>query len=214
MRVASLTRSIELRDDHRAEIDARRNPGRRKSFYWSMTMLVTLTGFGCTRNIYHDELDCTPPNVKGSSYPEEDALPQEKQKQCDRCRSFLKRGALSCSVCGHQCVADTTVVIKGELAELTHTETKEPKRKKRELRAKSKRSTPADRFAQRRGWSEGWAAHKFKERFGVWPAIGEVPMTPRKAVMDFIAESAKKYRANEKRKGTYILDFRKELRYL
>jgi hypothetical protein len=94
------------------------------------------------------------------------------------------------------------VVIKGELAELTHTETKEPKRKKREPKSEEQAfySGLID-FAQRRGWSEGWAAHKFKERFGVWPRkLEKVPMTPRKAVMDFIAESAKKYRANEKEK--------------
>jgi superfamily II DNA or RNA helicase len=177
-------------------------PAEGKSFYWINDHAGNANRFGWYEDIYRDELDCTPPNVKGSSYPEEDALPQEKQKQCDRCRSFLKRGALSCSVCGHQCVADTTVVIKGELAELTHTETKEPKRKKREPKSEEQAfySGLID-FAQRRGWSEGWAAHKFKERFGVWPRkLEKVPMTPRKAVMDFIAESAKKYRANEKEK--------------
>ena len=54
-------------------------------------------------------------------------------------------------------------------------------------------------FGQRRGWKPGWAKNKFKERFGVWPVkLEETPMTPRKAVRDFIRESQKKWYEQQK----------------
>lgn len=55
-------------------------------------------------------------------------------------------------------------------------------------------------FAMRRGFKEGWAANKFREKFGVWPnKLEKVPMTPRKAVKEFIAESGRKWREQKKK---------------
>ena len=37
--------------------------------------------------------------------------------------------------------------------------------------------------------------NKFREKFGVWPnKLEKTPMTPRKAVKEFIAESGRKWR--------------------
>ena len=34
------------------------------------------------------------------------------------------------------------------------------------------------RIAQERGYKHGWAAHKHKEKFGVWPATNRVTAAP------------------------------------
>jgi DNA repair protein RadD len=43
-------------------------------------------------------------------------------------------------------------------------------------------------YAQTRGYSPGWAAHKFREKFDVWPnSYKDVPvMEPTPAVMSWI----------------------------
>ena len=54
-------------------------------------------------------------------------------------------------------------------------------------------------FGQRRGFKPGWAKNKFRERFGVWPnKLEAVPMTPRKAVKEWIEEEGRKYRESKK----------------
>ena len=41
-------------------------------------------------------------------------------------------------------------------------------------------------LAQERGHSEGWAAHRFKEKFGEWPkGLHTQPATPTRAVINF-----------------------------
>jgi hypothetical protein len=54
-------------------------------------------------------------------------------------------------------------------------------------------------FARRRGFKDGWAKFKYKEKFGDWPnGLNDVQMTPRKAVKEFIRESMRKYREQKK----------------
>jgi hypothetical protein len=57
-------------------------------------------------------------------------------------------------------------------------------------------------FSQERRFSDGWAKHKYHERFGSWPdGLENVPMTPRKVVKDFIKESMRKwYQQKEEQK--------------
>jgi DNA repair protein RadD len=88
-------------------------------------------------------------------------------KECPKC-SFLKPPRLrECPACGFkaEAVYDTQVA-EGELVEITG-------RKKRE-KAASKDEKAAFYaqlmgYARGRGYSSGWAAHKFREKFDVWP---------------------------------------------
>lgn len=179
-------------------------PAEGKEYYWLNDHAGNANRFGWYEDIYHHTLDTTPPQVKGCAYEQEDAPPQEtKKKQCDVCRSLLRRGALTCQLCGHQVVQDTTVVIKGELGELTPQQSTKKEKKPRLQKSEEQAfySGLID-FAQRRGWNEHWADHKFRERFGVWPrGLTKDPMTPRKAVKDFVRESQKKWREQQKAKA-------------
>ena len=173
-------------------------PSEGKDYYWLNDHAGNANRFGWYEDIYHDTLDTTPPHVKGSAYEQEDTPSQDKkQKQCGVCRSLLRRGALNCSICGSRVVEDTTIVVKGELGELVPQKSKKKPRLERS-EEQAFYSGLLD-FGQRRGFKEGWAANKFREKFGIWPnRLEKVPMTPRKAVRDFITESGKKWREQKK----------------
>ena len=168
--------------------------------------------YGWFADIFHDKLDTTPPHVKGSAYEKDEAAPQEvKRKQCPVCREYLPRGAFKCKTCGNQIVVDDTVTLDGELVDLR--QSKAAKKAKKELAEKEKAARAEKKkqgepqafysglldFAERRGFKEGWAANKFREKYGIWPdKLRKVPMTPRKAVKEFIAEWGRKWREQQK----------------
>ena len=55
-------------------------------------------------------------------------------------------------------------------------------------------------FSRRRGFKDGWAKVKYKEKYGAWPnGLDDKQMTPRKAVREFIRESMRKYREEKKK---------------
>ena len=178
-------------------------PAEGKEYMWLNDHTGNANRFGWFADIFHEKLDTTPPHIKGSAYEQEDAAPTEvKRKQCAVCRSFLSRGAFKCNVCGNVMVVDDTVTIDGELVDLDHAKIKPVKKPKKDRLHKSEEQafySGLIDFGQRRGFKPGWAANKFKERFGVWPQKLEVvPMTPRKTVKEFIAESARRWRQEHK----------------
>lgn len=167
-------------------------PGEGKKYLWLNDHTGNSNRFGWFEHIVHDTLDDTPPHMPGGPYQKEDAAPRKEQRrECSSCRSILPRGAMRCNVCGLQLVFDDVEVIPGELTDLKKGPKKEPKPKKDDKQAFY--SGLID-FGMRRGFKEGWAANQYRAKFGVWPrGLEAVPMTPRKAVKDFIAESRKKY---------------------
>lgn len=186
-------------------------PAEGKEYCWLNDHVGNANRYGWFADIFHETLDCTPPHVKGSAYEQTEEAPQEvKRKQCSVCRSFLARGAFKCSTCGNVMVVDDTVTIKGELVDLR--QSKAEKKAKKELAEKEKAERAEKKkqgepqafysglidFGQRRGFKPGWAKNKFHEHYGVWPdRLKDVPMTPRKAVKEFIAESGRKWREQQ-----------------
>jgi len=87
-------------------------------------------------------------------------------KLCEECKAVVPPKATSCPQCGHQFHPWSTVKTKdGELVEWGSG-------------GSSGGATPADMtmfygelrwIAAVRGYAPGWIAHKFKERFGMWP---------------------------------------------
>jgi superfamily II DNA or RNA helicase len=191
-------------------------PAEGKEYCWLNDHVGNANRYGWFADIYHDNLDTMLPHVKGSAYEQEEATPTEvKRKQCAVCRGYLPRGAFKCPTCGNVMVVDDTVTIDAELVDLR--KVKAEKKAKRELAEKEKEARAEKRkqgepqafysglidFAQRRNWKEGWARHKFFEKYGNWPDgpggmnLHNVPMTPRKAVKEFIKESTRKLRQQQ-----------------
>jgi DNA repair protein RadD len=104
--------------------------------------------------------------------------PTEREKEaakCPKCGALWSGKGLTCSHCGFTRVKHNTVdEVAGEMVELG-TKAKAPKEEKQSWYSQLLT------LAKSRGYSEGWVAHKMKERFGVWPRGLEdraEPVTP------------------------------------
>lgn len=112
----------------------------------------------------------------------------------------LKESA--CSSCGlvstlHKCPAcgfaperrEDVDVVNGELVEITNTLKAAEKRNRKESSGqKADFYAGLLGYAKTRSYSSGWAAHKYRERYGVWPNAhkGVSPKNPSDEVMGFI----------------------------
>lgn len=148
-------------------------------------------------DIHHDTLDMRDPNEKGEAY--EDDTPAPRPRKCGNCFAIIPASVRICPSCGDRYVPVNTVEhVPGELIEMSLTATP-PKAVKVKVSEEQAFYSGFLHMAERRGFKDGWAAMKFKERFGAWPnGLEKRPMTPRKAVKEFDRESMRKYRESKK----------------
>lgn len=116
---------------------------------------------GLVTDIRHDELDATPPGERQAKREKSEKLP----KECANCGGL--HTGLTCPFCGHERKPVAGVeTVEGELVELA------PKG------AASKAATRDEKqsffsmalwLCDERGYQPGWAANKYREKFGVWP---------------------------------------------
>lgn len=97
--------------------------------------------------------------------PAERSTAERLPKPCPECGTL--KAERTCPHCGHESKAGHGVeVAEGRLVEITgKAGRKAPPTRDEEQRFYSMALWMADE----RGYSEGWAAHKYRERFGVWP---------------------------------------------
>jgi len=116
---------------------------------------------GFVTDIHHEKLDDGRTRANGKM-PASIRLP----KACPNC-SYLKPPRVQvCPSCGFKAEKTSEVEVgDGELIEVTG------RRKKTEMTTEEKAAFFAQLkgYAQQRGYSEGWASHKFREKFDVWP---------------------------------------------
>jgi superfamily II DNA or RNA helicase len=107
-------------------------------------------------------------------------------KECPRCAFLKPPRTRECPACGFKTEAiDSIEVGDGELVEITGLKKRGVAASKNE---KASFYAQLMGYAQMRGYSPGWAAHKFREKFGVWPNCykdGPV-MEPTPAVLSWI----------------------------
>ena len=139
----------------------------------------TTLRLGFVTDVHHERLSS---GKLGDAYepkPKE-ALPHE----CPVCSFVMPLRSKACPSCGHQqaMTRQTDVVHReGELVELNE---------KRELKTADKRNKSDDwvtkvsfisqvrAFARDRNKSAGWVAHKYRDRYGVWPNDPQVRYAP------------------------------------
>lgn len=119
----------------------------------------TTLRLGFVTDIHHDRLDDGTGRKKAERERNE-PLP----KECPQC-SFLKPARVAkCPCCGFLPQRQSKIACEdGDLVELT------PKRKVATREDKQRWYSMLLHIADERGYSGGWVAHKFREKFGVWP---------------------------------------------
>ena len=110
---------------------------------------------------------------------------EKKPKLCPHCKFVLLPKENDCPACGFVFpppVSDVEVGA-GELTELGHAG----------VRGKAKKDEKQSFYsgllwiANDRGYSKGWAAHKYKAKFGVWPRLlDETPAFPDALVFNYV----------------------------
>lgn len=136
---------------------------------------------GMLEDIHHDELDARLPGDKQTMANSGKA---KKPHKCPKCNSIIPYGSAKCGLCGAILKAQSsTPHAPGSLAEYG------------KVKPKKDAPTQADKqafysgflaIAAERGYSDGWASHKYKTRFGVWPkGVLKVPSEPTPEVRNY-----------------------------
>jgi DNA repair protein RadD len=157
----------------------------------------THLNLGFVTDIHHAKLD------EGKASPAKIVKPKKNEpKECQRCH-FLKAPKVHiCPSCGYAPVIKPNVeCVDGDLVELDG-------RKRQELKISSEQKASIyaqlKGYALQRGYAEGWASHKFKERTGVWPDRYKdvAPVEPSPEMRNWIKSRAIAFaKAREKQGG-------------
>ena len=161
-------------------------------------------GLGLFWEIFHDHLDTHKPHEKGVAYEGEKR--PAKPRKCAVCNVLVPAGSAICKNCGEALRATGIEHDDGELV-VYGTQPKE-KATKREYTMQDKQDWYSGFLwmARERGKNEGAAAHRYREKFGVWPnKLLKVPRPPSFEVEQFDRHCRIKYaksRAKESANGT------------
>jgi DNA repair protein RadD len=126
---------------------------------------------GLVTDISHPALDRTEKGEKQAAKPKAEKLP----KPCPACET-LHLGAV-CPACGHEKKPASGITeAAGDLVEVTGRVRKVTLGEKQAFWSMTKH------LQMERGWSDGRAAHFYRERFGVWPrGLMDAPRAPDRA---------------------------------
>lgn len=120
----------------------------------------TTLRLGFVTDIHHDVLDDGRERQKAERREKPEALP----KECSACNFLKPAKTPKCPACGFKPERQSDIQCDdGELVEMT------PLRKRAKADEKAFVFGQLRSYAKSRRLREGWASHKFKEMFGVWP---------------------------------------------
>lgn len=115
---------------------------------------------GFVTDIRRDKLDDGRERAKAEARERKEALP----KECPSCKYLKPAKMPKCPVCGFKPEKQSDIECEdGDLVEMTPVRARAGTTEKESLFGQLKY------YAKRKEYSEGWAAHKFKEMTGVWP---------------------------------------------
>lgn len=149
---------------------------------------------GLVTDIGHAELDRTKPGKKPERKPKAEKLP----KECANCGTL--HTGLICPCCGHERKPVAGVeTVDGELIEVT------PSKKPKTYTKAEKQAwwSSIKGIQVSRGKSDGWAAHTYRDKFGVWPrGLSNTPGPIHEEVARFVKAKAIRYaKQQEKMRG-------------
>jgi DNA repair protein RadD len=127
----------------------------------------TTTRLGFVTDIDHDELDDGKPRDKAKAVEKKEPLP----KECQACTYLMPARSRECPNCAHPVKPECTVFeADGELQEIMPGQLRKVATKK-DWSWAEKRVLLAELkgYALDKNYKEGWAAMKYRDKFGVWP---------------------------------------------
>jgi len=147
---------------------------------------------GLVTDIYHDKLDGTAKGERQERKPKAEKLP----KECANCAALTALRV--CPFCGHERKPQAGVeTVDGDLVEITSA--------KRTFTTAEKQAwwSGIKNIQHIRGKSDGWAAHTYREKFGVWPrGLNDWPADAAPEVWNFVKAKAIRFaKAQEKRRA-------------
>lgn len=141
----------------------------------------TCEALGLFTDIHHDHLDMHDPKEKGQ--PFKDSKPPKPHK-CKKCNAIVPKGREVCPICGAAMPKSRTPHhVDGDLVLVDG----KPKQKKEHPELpRAEWYGGLLWIARERGYSEGWAAHRYKAKFGNWPnGLPKAAMQPKPEVVRF-----------------------------
>lgn len=136
-------------------------------------------------NSVRDPLDIHHEFLDGGDYrPQQRDKPADrpapKPRKCPACSFIKPQGGAECPECGHVEVIPikpAVEVLDGELLELGGDGALpmvQSKPKPATMDEKLRWHSSLQAIGNSRGYKDGWVAHKYREKFGVWPRLGHV----------------------------------------
>ncbi|AWI90257.1 hypothetical protein C0214_19550 [Methylobacterium sp. DM1] len=133
-------------------------PGKRDALILDHSDTTLRLGF--VTDIHHDVLDDGRERQKAEPRQKPEALP----KECSACNFLKPAKTPKCPACGFKPERQSEIVCEdGQLVEMT------PRRKKAKADEKASVFGQLRHYAKSRNLRDAWAAHRFREMFGVWP---------------------------------------------
>jgi DNA repair protein RadD len=119
---------------------------------------------GRVTDIHHDKLNS---GKERGAVAERKERPRSQVRVCEECKAVIPPRALACEACGLEIESKTDIVhVDGDLVELG---TMGGKSAPPSLMDQAEFFAEVKFVAREKGFAPGWAAHKFKDRFGHWP---------------------------------------------
>jgi|SRR5580658_2595236 DNA repair protein RadD len=165
------------------------------------------TAMAPAEDIYHDHLDTSDPKDKKKKAFEDDPKPATHRK-CKKCGALIPPKTKKCPTCGDESLpAYTGGHVNAEFHEFNGQKTKKSKKASREYTMEQKQVFYSGflQLAKERSRSEGWAAHRYREKFTVWPnQLQKVPGVVVKEVLDFDRHARIKFAKSKAKEAVHV----------
>lgn len=141
---------------------------------------------GLVTEIHHETLDTHKPGEREETYKAD--LKPAKPLQCDKCRTLIPPGLRECPACKHRITVRSNVQqVNGRLVEITPLSAKSLKERQMWYSAWLW-------HAKQHGLKEGWAAYKYRDKFGEWPkALRVKARKPSEEIRKVLRDERKEY---------------------
>lgn len=141
---------------------------------------------GLFTDIFHDHLDTRKPGERGEAY--KDDYKPAKPRKCAKCHNLIPPGARACPVCKERVPLNPGVVtVDGRLVEFGSGP-------KVNVKERQEFYSGLLWLARKGNLKDGWAAYRYKDKFGDWPKNLKVRgRQPSDEVKAFVKQQRKEY---------------------